>query len=238
MSHHALQRALVVALHDPGFVRGDARRPGRRAGALRPRPRRAGPASRGRSRAPSRSIRLRRAARAQGDRRGAQGLDGHRAGRDPLARLRRRASSPRRAFRAAVHRGPVRWCWPSPTTSAARAGGALTSPHLPGVLAIERARAEARRDRDRVPRPRSVAGARHPAARHRQRGAWPRCRRPSSTCSSSRSCPTSPCATTARRSRCRPGRSARPLHLVVRARRRGGARRAARAAASLARRAG
>jgi hypothetical protein len=35
----------------------------------------------------------------------------------------------------------------------ALADGALTSPHLAGVLAIERAQAEARRDRDRAPAP-------------------------------------------------------------------------------------
>jgi hypothetical protein len=151
VSHHALQRALIVALHDPGFgaaMRADP------AAALAP-------------------FGLTDAERAQllaVDAR-AFGIDVLRRRRVlkaiveelkgsvaiALAEARRLAllddffASPR--FRAAVIEDGALVLALADYLGDALAAGALTSPHLAGALAIERARAEARRDRDRVPGP-------------------------------------------------------------------------------------
>lgn len=151
MSHHALQRALIVALHDPGFCAAMRSDP---AGALAP-------------------FGLTDAERAQllaVDPR-AFGIDLLRRRRVlkaiveelkgavaiALAEVRRLAfleelfASPR--FRAAVIEDRPLVLALADHLADALAAGALSSPHLAGVLAIERARAEARRDRERVPPP-------------------------------------------------------------------------------------
>lgn len=147
MSHHTLQRALVVALHDPAFVdamhadpdavlgpfrldaaeRAQLLAVDRRAFAVdRLRPRRVLKAI-----APELQASL---AVALAETRAFSTADGF-------------FSSP--AFRAAIlHDQPLVLA-----LADYLAGAGLTSPQLPGVLAIERARAESRRDLARRPGP-------------------------------------------------------------------------------------
>ena len=149
MSHHRLQRALIVALHDPGFCAAMRADP---AAALAP----FGLTDAERTQllaVDARAfgidlLRRRRVLKAI-----VEELKGSVA--IALAEVRRLAflddffASPR--FRAAViEDGPLVLAL-ADYLGDALAVGALTSPHLAGTLAIERARAEARRDRDRVP---------------------------------------------------------------------------------------
>jgi hypothetical protein len=151
VSHHGLQRALIVALHDPGFCAAMRADP---AAALAP----FGLTDAERSQllaVDARAfgidlLRRRRVLKAI-----VEELKGSVA--IALAEARRLVflddffASPR--FRAAViEDGPLVLAL-ADYLGDALARGALTSPHLAGALAIERARAEARRDRDRVPGP-------------------------------------------------------------------------------------
>ncbi|HLU65537.1 MAG TPA: hypothetical protein VKZ63_04650 [Kofleriaceae bacterium] len=148
MSHHGLQRALVVALHDPSFVDAMHAAPeetlapfgldaaertqllavDRRAFRVDP-------------------LRPRRVLKAISEE-----LKGSLA--IALAEARTLAladgffASP--AFRAAIAEDRPLVLALADYLDAALAGGALRSPQLPGVLAIERARAEARRDAHRA----------------------------------------------------------------------------------------
>jgi len=151
MSHHALQRALVVALHDPGFA--DAMRADP-AAALAPfglEPAEAAQllAVDPRALAIDR-LRGRRVLKAI-----AEELKGSLA--IALAEARRLGfaddffASP--CFRAAVIEDRHLVLALADYLAAALASGELASPSLAGVLAIERAQAEVRRDADRDPPP-------------------------------------------------------------------------------------
>jgi hypothetical protein len=151
VSHHALQRALIVALHDPGFCAAMRADP---AAAL----------------APFGLTDVERTQLLAVDAR-AFGIDLLRRRRVLKAIVEELKSSvaialaearrltflddffASRRFRAAViGDGPLVLAL-ADYLGDALAAGALTSPHLAGALAIERAQAEARRDRDRVPGP-------------------------------------------------------------------------------------
>ena len=151
MSHHGLQRALIVALHDPAFcaaMRADppaALEPFDLSDAERDQLVAVDPRAFGIDR-----LRRRRVLKAIVEElRGSLAI--------ALAEARTFAfaeeffSSPR--FRAAVIEDRPLVLALADHVGDALAAGALTSPHLPGVLAIERAQAEARRDRDRAPPP-------------------------------------------------------------------------------------
>ncbi len=147
MSHHALQRALVVALHDPAFVAAMHADPDAALGPFR-----LEPAERAQLLAVDRRafavdrLRARRVLKAI-----APELQASLA--IALAETRSFAtadaffSSP--AFRGAVlHDQPLVLALADYLAAAG-----LTTPQLPGVLAVERARAESRRDLGRRPGP-------------------------------------------------------------------------------------
>jgi hypothetical protein len=147
VSHHALQRALVVALHDPGFVAAMHADPD---AALAPF--RLGPAERAqllavdpRAFAVDR-LRPRRVLKAIVEELKASMAIALAETRS-LAAAERFFSSP--AFHLAVqHDQPLVLALADYLAAAG-----LSNPHLPGVLAIERARAESRRDASRRPGP-------------------------------------------------------------------------------------
>jgi hypothetical protein len=151
MSHHGLQRALVVALHDPGFVDAVHADPEetlapfglseRERAELLAIDRRAFSVDRLRPRRVLKAI--------------VEELKGSMA--IALAETRSFSfadgffASP--AFRAAIIDARPLVLALADYLAAAIAGGRLASPRLPGVLAIERARAECRRDVGRAPPP-------------------------------------------------------------------------------------
>ncbi len=151
MSHHALQRALVVALHDPGFAAALAEDP---ASALDGFDLEPGEVAQLRAIDPRAlaidRLRGRRVLKAIGDElRGSLAI--------ALAEVRRFGfadaffSSP--WFRQAIARDRPLVLALADYLAAALERGELASPHLAGVLAIERARAECRRDRPGAPPP-------------------------------------------------------------------------------------
>ena len=151
MSHHALQRALIVALHDPGFcaaMRADpaaALAPFGLTGAERDQLLAVDQRAFGIDK-----LRRRRVLKAIVEElKGSVAIALSEARR--LAFLDEFFASP--WFRAAVIEDRPLVMALADYLGAALAGGGLTAPHLAGVLAIERAQAEARRDRDRVPPP-------------------------------------------------------------------------------------
>jgi hypothetical protein len=147
VSHHALQRALVVALHDPGFCRAMRADPDaalapfglgddERAQLLAVDPRAFG----------IDPLRRRRVLKAIAlELQGSMAIALAEAGRFVFAEEFFASSW----FRAAVIEDRPLVLALADYLAAALAGGAVTSPHLAGVLAIERSQAEARRDRDR-----------------------------------------------------------------------------------------
>lgn len=156
MSHHALQRALVVALHDPGFARAlrdDA------AAALAPF--QLDPAERDQLLAVDpRAFSIDRLRRRRVLKAIVEELKGSMA--IALADVRRFEfaeeffASPR--FRAAVIEDRPLVLALADYLADQLAAGRLRSPQLAGVLAIERAQAEARRDCGRAPAP-GLSGA-------------------------------------------------------------------------------
>jgi hypothetical protein len=151
VSHHRLQRALVVALHDPGFAAALRADP---AGALAPFGLTAGEQAQLLAVDPRAftidGMRRRRVLKAIVEELKASVAIAL-AGARRLAFLDDFFASP--WFRAAVIEDRPLVLALADYLGGALAGGALASPHLAGVLAIERAQAEARRDRDREPPP-------------------------------------------------------------------------------------
>jgi hypothetical protein len=150
VSHHGLQRALVVALHDPDFVAAMRADPS----VLSPFGLSADEVGQLASVDP-RAFGIDRLRRRRVLKAIVEELKGSVA--IALAEARRFAFAEEffasEWFRAAVIEDRPLVLALADYLAAALADGALTSPHLAGVLAIERAQAEARRDRDRSPAP-------------------------------------------------------------------------------------